>query len=95
MKTGTGYLTICANPTFSGLANVVFRDTLEPCEDTVLTRCHCEAGFGVRQLIAAVGENGRLTKQSGEKLVAYAIDDFGVLAHVQPLDEEMSTEVLN
>lgn len=95
MQTGVGYLTVCANPTFSGLANVVFRNTLVPCEETVLTRCHCEAGFGVRQLIAAVGANGRLTKESGEKLVAYAIDDFGLLTFVQPVDEEMPLEGLN
>lgn len=86
MKTATGYLTAVQNPHFSGLATVVFRSAKRARKGTKFVTCYCEAGFGVRQLVAALGVYGRLTKQSGEILVRYVIDDLGVLAAVEPLD---------
>ena len=80
-----GYLTSITNPHFSGLATVVFRDSLVVTETTTFTECRCESGFGVRQLIAALGVGGRLTHESAQVPVEYGIDDLGLLVYIAPV----------
>ena len=84
MKTGIGYLTAVATPGFSGLSNVLFRSRKRG-RPGRLTSCYCESGFGVRQLVAAIGINGRLTRESGEIRVRYTIDDLSLLQTVEVL----------
>ena len=80
-----GFLTSIINPRLSGLATVVFRDDCIPRATTSYVSCHCESGFGVRQLIGALGIGGRLTNESAGILVEFAIDDLGLLAYIAPI----------
>lgn len=79
MKRFTGYLRACVNPNFSGLARVVIQHH----GSEKVTSCHCEAGYGVRQLVRALGVDGRLTQASGEKKADWVIDDDGLLHSVR------------
>lgn len=82
MKRFTGYLRACVNPMYSGLARVI----IHHCDSSKVTTCYCEAGYGVRQLVAALGEDGQLTQASGEKKARWVIDDMGVLQSVEVLE---------
>lgn len=86
MRTGIGYLTAVQNVNWSGIATVTFRSrkhrTPKHPGKTVTT--YCEAGYGVRQLVAAVG--GELTQAAGNVRLRYTIDDMGLLQSVEPLD---------
>jgi hypothetical protein len=85
MKTIVGYLTEVTNRNFSGLATVVIRTAKNPRRGKRYT-AYCEAGFGVRQLVAAFGDvRGGFSKASGEIKAVFAIDDLGLLANVEIL----------
>lgn len=87
MQTVTGYLNAVRNPNFSGLASVEIRTVKHRTarHPGKIVSAYCEAGFGVRQLVAAFGVNGRLQKESGEIKAAFTIDEFGLLANVEIL----------
>jgi hypothetical protein len=84
--TMTGYLTSVRNPNCSGLATVVFRSSKRITKRTKYTTTYVEAGFGVRQLVTALGDGRGLTKESGEVKLVYGLDGFGILSHFAPLD---------
>lgn len=80
--TGTGFLTSVLNPNWSGLTKVVFRDSKRIEPNTQYTTCYVESGFGLRNLVEAIGFDGKLTQQSAEIEVEYEIDGFGLLKQV-------------
>lgn len=87
MKTETGYLTSLIGTQGSGLARVVFRTNKIAGPDTQFTTTYVESGFGVRQLVDALGVDGRLCDESAAIRCSYTIDDLGILASVEPLLE--------
>lgn len=87
MKTETGYLTALINTRGSGLARVVFRSNKIAGPDTQFTTTYVESGFGVRQIVDALGVEGQLCDESAGIRCNYTIDDMGLLASVEPLLE--------
>jgi hypothetical protein len=81
-RTGRGYLTSALNPNWSGLTKITFRDTARIEPNTQYTVCYVESGFGMRNLIAAIGVDGKLVQSSAEIEVEYAIDGFGLLSKI-------------
>ena len=81
----SGYLTSATNPNFSGLTKLIFRDELAPTDRTVYTMCHIESGFGMRQLVGAIGRNGQLVQESARIPLDYTIEQG--LLHTFSLDE--------
>lgn len=104
MRTVTGYLTNIVNPNFSGIAQVHIRSekypkprpepvpSLYPYSMTdvgELTIALTEAGHGVRQLAAAFD---RFSEAGQHQLATFTLDDSGMLAGVELLDEEEDEE---
>lgn len=87
MKTETGYLTSLTSTPGSGLSRVVFRSNKIVGPDTQFTTTYVESGFGVRQIVAALGVDGQLCDESAAIRCEYAIDDYGILAEVEPISD--------
>ena len=81
-KIGRGYLSSALNPNWAGLTKLTFRSSLRIEPNTQYTVCYCESGFGMRNLIAAIGFGGELTQQSAEIEVDYEIDGCGLLKQI-------------
>jgi hypothetical protein len=70
MKTVTGYLVNIENPNFSGIATLTFCSEKpkmlggKSLPQGEITRCYTEAGFGVRQIAAALGRNFELSPET-------------------------------
>ena len=82
----TGYLSAVSNSYGSGLATVVIRTAKRSRKHTRRVQCYCDAGYGVRQLVAAFGDGrGGFNQASGEIKARFEIDALGLLASVEVL----------
>lgn len=81
-QTFAGYLSAVTNPQFSGLARIVVRSRRKATKSRPgkFYAFHAEAGSGVRGIVRALGDNGRLTQASGEVRCRWAVDSLGVLS---------------
>jgi hypothetical protein len=63
----------------SGLATALVRDA----DNGEIHELYVESGFGVRQLVAALGDGRSFNRESGDKLASWTFGELGLLQSVE------------